>query len=541
MEATVTLFLILTLWSLFIRISYAANEFDSLKSVKSHVNLTHLIHRINETIDPIVDASLEQLINVYHAGNLCPFRRNIFTKMQKNEPIKIMILGGSVTVGADLKNPSRQRWSTLFEAIMNSGWYQNKIEVINKAMPACNINSWVNMIHIFNGADLVIVDLSVNDQGFDLQVLPHYYATLIQLLDDLPNHPALLFQQAFRSALKDQKDINGHCPDSYMTCCNGYYACKRWWDMQDFVAITLKKFHIPYVSYRDLVWPQYEQPPNTLPQFWNGMSHPDYRAHQLMAKLLSYGFMMQIKEAHHATYCGQNHTNDNDNNNLNIQHHLHHGQAYHAHLYSDRYVSLSSYDNTTKPLCPQPLSSMLATDQPSSVSSFPLVTPMPPMHSWQFYNDSKQKYGWIFETNQSMIHQICGTNNNNNNNNQVCDHAFELMTIGVKIHVSTITPIIQIRYLKSYTNVMNDIQVHIDHYMNESIIIHGKWDPPYSVQHLLTISRERLTGYNGLIVGENMMIPSLSGGEHTLYFSIPKNAMIGNDGWKWKLIGVVSC
>ena len=70
--------------------------------------------------------------------------------------------------------------------------------------------------------------------------------------------------------------------------------------MQDFVAITLNKFKVPFVSYRDLVWPDYLNPPATLPVLWNGKSHPDKKAHSLIAKLVAFGFMMQLKEAHNA-------------------------------------------------------------------------------------------------------------------------------------------------------------------------------------------------------------------------------------------------
>lgn len=80
-------------------------------------------------------------------------------------------------------------------------------------------------------ADLVIVDLSVNDQGFPLQSLPYLYETFIQLIDKQDNHPAIMFNYAFRTAKYDKKDIGYHCADhGNGECCNGYVYCKRYYD-----------------------------------------------------------------------------------------------------------------------------------------------------------------------------------------------------------------------------------------------------------------------------------------------------------------------
>ncbi len=54
---------------------------------------------------------------------------------------------------------------------------------------------------------------------------------------------------------------------TYMSIGN-YNYCQRWWEMQDFSAMTFNKFKIPFVSYRDLVWPDYAHPPANLPVLW---------------------------------------------------------------------------------------------------------------------------------------------------------------------------------------------------------------------------------------------------------------------------------
>ena len=71
--------------------------------------------------------------------------------------------------------------------------------------------------------------------------------------------------------------------------------------MQDFASQTFDKLNIPYISFRDLFWPNYVEPPENLPTIWNGLSHPDKRAHKLFSKLIA--FAMELREAHKTTKC----------------------------------------------------------------------------------------------------------------------------------------------------------------------------------------------------------------------------------------------
>lgn len=474
------------------------------KLTHQHVNLTQLISRINVKLDEVVDADLDKIAKVYHQGNLCPFKRKVMTKIQNNEPISVMILGGSVTVGADLRNPGQQRWSTHFNDIMNAGWYTAHIDVNNQGKPACNVNIWVDMVSIFKNADVVIVDLSVNDQGFDLQELPAYYTSLVQLLDDLPNHPALLFHQAFRSGQKDRGEVEAHCPTDFTTCCDGVFFCRRWWDMHDYVTGVLKKYHVPYVSYRDLVWPEYQKPANNLNLFWNGRSHPDYKAHQLISKLISYGFMMQIKEAHRASCEDPAH---------------------------QRYVSSALRDDSTRPICPTPLSQMLATDTDASKSSF-LVNTVG--DSWRFYNESKNKFGWLLETNQTTLQSLCS----GSDGNSFCDAALPKHTLSLKVKLDVTNPVLQVKFLKSYVKEMGTAKLWLDDQINDAIVINSKWNAPYSVQNMVTVSKVKLEGVNGLMLGDQRILPSLTGGDHILNLA---GVNMPSEKFKWKLLGVTTC
>ena len=56
-----------------------------------------------------------------------------------------------------------------------------EIEIVNIGVGACNVDVWIERVNEMRDADLVIVDLTVNDQGFDLQVLPHKIFYLIRI------------------------------------------------------------------------------------------------------------------------------------------------------------------------------------------------------------------------------------------------------------------------------------------------------------------------------------------------------------------------
>ena len=252
--------------------------FCSGEQLLRHVSLDDLLTSINQTIDDIVDKPIHELAKVYHSGNLCPFQRKVLSKMAHKETIFIEILGGSLTFGADLNNNTEDRWSHRFEQIMNSGWYGGYISVVNRGICACSIDCWLQQTNLFSNADLIIVDLSVNDQFFPMETLPKYYETLVQLLNSLTKQPALMFHQEFRTAGNKGEDLYKHrrdCPDqtAYIPSDRGpYYLCRRWWEMQDYVAQALNEYSVPFVSYRDLVWPDFEHPPSELPHFWNGLS-----------------------------------------------------------------------------------------------------------------------------------------------------------------------------------------------------------------------------------------------------------------------------
>ena len=264
-----------------------------------YTNLAKLYQGIDTALNAVVDANLTVMHHVFHQGDICPFQRKIMSKIAHEGTVKIEIMGGSATFGADLPRKEKQRWSNTVDAILNYGWYNGSISLTNRAIPACDIDAWIYQTTRFTDADLVIVDLSANDQGFDLPMLIHYYQTLLQLIDDLPNHHGIMFVQTFRKA-KDPREIEKSCPDTDKNgkCCKNVWRCKKWWNMQDFVTVALKRYRVPYISYRDLVWPIHQAPANPSRHFGTEIRILTQKNHDLYGKLVAYGIMRQFLQAH---------------------------------------------------------------------------------------------------------------------------------------------------------------------------------------------------------------------------------------------------
>ncbi len=487
----------------------------------SQINLFNFVTLINATIDPVVDASLPAMAKAYHPGNLCPLRHKVLSKMMKGETVDVLIIGGSVTYGAELKDRLHKRWSYPFSELLNSKWYNGSFNVNNIAIGACNIDTWIYKVSTLPIADIIIIDLSVNDQGFDLQALPHFYRTFIQLLDKLPHHPALYFHLAYRSALREPNEINGHCPGANQSIVfpSGIMFCKRWWEMSSYVALVLKEYQVPHISYRDLTWPDYFHSSDQLEYFWNGLSHPDEKAHRLMAKLIAFGLYLSLKAAAHTTSC------------LNDTYH---------------YIQPGQHDDGIQPLCKHPITQMMATDEKTSEASFRLAEIKNTASAgtggsavggaWKFDSDSKQKYGYILRATKCTSDCLATESDR---------------TLSLAIELSE-DPVIQIYYLKSFTEDMGVVSVWIDDLVDSAIQLDGKWSLrvsdnlafeegfkiPFSVARVVTLSRNPFERVSSVIKGDHMIIPSMRAGKHILHISA---RTVDMPTLKWKLIGVTTC
>ena len=67
-----------------------------------------------------------------------------------------------------------------------------------------------------------------------------------------------------------------------------YFYCSHWWEVSSTWQRACREQNVPYFSYRDVVWPELENPPPELPLYWNGLSHPEWSGHHLVAEGLAH-------------------------------------------------------------------------------------------------------------------------------------------------------------------------------------------------------------------------------------------------------------
>lgn len=230
----------------------------------------------------------------------------------------------------------------------------------------------------------------------------------------------------------------------------------------------------------------------------------------MIGKLLAFGIMIQIKEAHLAEHCDD------------IQHSAH------------RYISHKDLDESIQPICHSPLTSLKAGEDINSIQNFqPYSLSNTSLSMWKYYNDSKLKFGWILATNSREVNRYCGEKVD-----MICTGIIKESEIVFKIKLSE-QPRLQLYFLKSYMGYMDKVQVWIDNYKNESIIADGNWAIEYSVTHVLTITQSKLN-LSAIVLGESKTMPSLSSGEHLLHIAIPEHTHT-NHKFKWKLLGITTC
>jgi hypothetical protein len=102
--------------------------------------------------------------------------------------------------------------------------------------------------------------------------------------------PGILLVKTFRTCRSDLQDCEIHCRGSELDGLQfkSYYWCKWWWRVGDYESAVARSLDIPIASYRDAIWPEIDNPPSDLPYYWNGLSHPDRIAHELISDVVKY-------------------------------------------------------------------------------------------------------------------------------------------------------------------------------------------------------------------------------------------------------------
>ena len=230
-----------------------------------------------------VDFDRHTMKSVYHPADLCRLQSQTLIE---GAAFKVVIIGGSVPFGSEVEKV--ERYSDVMQSWLNNA--SIAVDIQNIARGGCSSQCWLNRIdptatpELWN-ANMILVDLSVNDQSASPAEIQSEHFRLIRLLRSLPQQPEIAFIEELRVAKDVKADMEAHCTENDRNEKHGFFWCGRWWDMQTHAVPVLDWLNVTYISYRDGFWPQKFDVPESLPLYWNGLSHPDHKGHRLLAKL----------------------------------------------------------------------------------------------------------------------------------------------------------------------------------------------------------------------------------------------------------------
>ncbi|KZV88439.1 hypothetical protein EXIGLDRAFT_772719 [Exidia glandulosa HHB12029] len=230
----------------------------------------------------------DALCQQYGAHNLARSRgyegsnarlRRVLRDAERGRPIKVAVLGGSVTNGHGVKPD--QNWVNLFGAWWNRTFPRSELTLQNGAVPATG-SDYFSMCfgeHIDRDADLIVTELAVNDQRIESNT--EAFEWLMRALLELPSQPAIINTQVFGLA---------------------YSMLSTGGDLHTSVS---QYYDVPHISLRNVVLPHLLQDPS-LDRYWFAINregvvdhrHIGYNGHRALADLLIAHVQRQLCALH---------------------------------------------------------------------------------------------------------------------------------------------------------------------------------------------------------------------------------------------------
>ena len=266
------------------------DQYDS--SVKDALELTMDIvyNRNSDITKEMYDRS------VFREGNNARLKR-LFEKAKAGEVVRISAIGGSITGGA-----AASSWDRAYGKKLAQWWGdqfpKSQIEYYNAGIGSTGSIIGAHRAYddlLVHAPDLVIVDFSVNDSG--TQTDKEAYESLLRQILQSENSPAVI-AIGFMSA-------GGN---SYQSLHEG----------------IVEHYDLPYISYRDALWPEMEKGIYAWNEFYPDEIHPNNRGHKLAADLLIHYIAKEYLDT----------TTDKE-------------KALPAPLYKNRFEDAKIYNNTT--------------------------------------------------------------------------------------------------------------------------------------------------------------------------------------------------
>jgi hypothetical protein len=407
-----------------------------------------------------------------------------------------------MTGGAGLK-AGEINWAENLQIILNSGWYESLFGLDNDALGGCGIDYFIENIseRTLGLADLLILDFSVNDFTIPLETLTSHYYAFIQFISELQNPPAMFFHLTLRLPMPS---LNYDDVIKEMLSTGSV-----WWKMHDHATAAMEHFGVPYISYRNLIWPNFDQPPKNLLSYWQDV-HPNGNVHLLAGKLISYGILRLVQDSIAADQSQSNCTNK-------------------------PYVTNDNRNGSLKLWCPKPIEMMEAGLSMPNHRTFKIVNRHRRFetHNWRYFADSKNKFGWI------MLFNCSSTTYRHCHDGTVCQAYEDAHTLSIKVSVGE-NPLVRIGYLMSYAT-MGKVRVWLDDDRDNFIVIDAQWSLQTSITRFALISSKPLKPADMFqtSIRSYYVLDNLTPGTHIVRFT-PHGWMVGTN-FKWKLTQIATC
>ena len=263
----------------------------------------------NNSISGSYPLTQSKLMRSFIPGSIESWNR-VVKALNFGKEINIVVLGGSMTTGSECGPRDVDgthllcAWSTFVSSWISRQYPLWKVKLNNIARGGMSAGSWNTWPQIGPGSsDVYIIDTTVNAQVYcnarqSDDILSQITIDMANLITRLlstrgeatDSSPAILMVQTFRTCSTEINDCKGHCKNSELKSLEreSYSWCECWWRMGDYEAQAARSLDIPVASYRDAIWPNINSPPIDLPFFWNGLSHPDRVAHELVSDVVKY-------------------------------------------------------------------------------------------------------------------------------------------------------------------------------------------------------------------------------------------------------------
>ncbi|MCD7972381.1 MAG: SGNH/GDSL hydrolase family protein [Candidatus Azobacteroides sp.] len=196
--------------------------------------------------------------------------KQVFNKIEKDKKLTIGIIGGSITAGAASSDFGKTSWGPLVHQWFKEKYPDATIEFYNAGIGATNSVFGVHRIDqdlLRHRPDLVMVEFSVNDMHTPGTKMS--YEGLIRKLLCADQQPAVL-----------GLGLMTHTGENWQSVHLG--ICRH--------------YRVPYISYRDAVYPEIEKDNITWDELYPDEVHPNDKGHQIISDLVIH-FLEKVEKS----------------------------------------------------------------------------------------------------------------------------------------------------------------------------------------------------------------------------------------------------